>query len=386
MSWLNGQLLRAPELKAHNGLDVGTSYAFGQPVKLWIDVDTPRGTHWTSIPAVPVGVFIGAQGRVHYKLALEIGDTGIYSVVEAPSALITRVDVEKYDGPNWEVDAKELTSFLGKRQVELITRPVDGFLKKEKTTDRHHYSIFNKYSVAVGDIVHECVNMSLPKLHEQLGFDSVDVSVDEIDTGILLDVHGRQVKFIFHPAGANWQSCRMAFLRPHHNFPVFTDFYPNASFDGVKQMLAYFLSNGTIRRQPDAVTQLFPTASVEVKGIHIKRDFLSKLDEVNNVMGGLLHRIALVVAQTVIQHTGKFDDTFKLIVVDRHTYCLVYRNRKVTVHGVRAKHEHSPFTVSFNWTDAPRPGQNWNIPDQQHEDVFVKKASDFLLSIPNNMQ
>src|SRR5437764_11686930 len=108
MSWQNGQILGPKDLLSE-GLDFGTKFKYKQDVKLWVD----HGSVYQSIPAKIVGVFLGAQGRVHYKLALEIEGTGLYSVIEVPSADISTTDVTEWHGPDWDVDAAEVKKELG---------------------------------------------------------------------------------------------------------------------------------------------------------------------------------------------------------------------------------------------------------------------------------
>jgi hypothetical protein len=108
MSWLNGQILGPKDL-LKKGFDIGSKFKFMEDVKLWVD----HGNVYQSIPAKVVGVFLGAEGRTHYKLALEIEGTGLYSVIEAPSADISDKDVTTWTGPDWVADAEEVKQKLG---------------------------------------------------------------------------------------------------------------------------------------------------------------------------------------------------------------------------------------------------------------------------------
>lgn len=114
MSWLNGQILGPKDL-LKKGFDIGSKFRFMQDVKLWVD----HGKVYQSIPAKVVGVFVGAEGRTHYKLAVEIEGTGLHAVIEAPSADISDESVMTWTGPDWEADANEVKQQLGMA----LTRP-----------------------------------------------------------------------------------------------------------------------------------------------------------------------------------------------------------------------------------------------------------------------
>ena len=177
MSWLNGQILKAPELAAKNGVDTGTQYKFGEGVKLWINF----GEIWHPIKTIIVGVFIGARGRVHYKLAMEINNTGLYTIVEAPSAMISKDSVTEWTGEQ-EVDVEDVLALVKgiKPQVSLITaRGADilNQLSLDKDMKGFHFKIdafalFTNYSEHLGEILHKAVNASVPiLLRSELGPD-----------------------------------------------------------------------------------------------------------------------------------------------------------------------------------------------------------------------
>jgi hypothetical protein len=119
MSWLNGQILGPKDL-LKKGFDIGSKFKFMEDVKLWVD----HGNVYQSIPAKVVGVFLGAEGRTHYKLALEIEGTGLYSVIEAPSADISDKNVMNWTGPDWEADAEAVKQHLGVTESKLSLAPV----------------------------------------------------------------------------------------------------------------------------------------------------------------------------------------------------------------------------------------------------------------------
>lgn len=134
MSWLNGAILAPRDLLITKSIDVGARYKFGEDVKLWLDI----GDTYTAISAMVSGVTIGAEGRVNYKLAIPIADTGLFTQIEAPSAMVTGPEVIAFKGFDWGAPSEEVRKVFGKNSLKLSTAPSgsSGFLIDAKVFDK----------------------------------------------------------------------------------------------------------------------------------------------------------------------------------------------------------------------------------------------------------
>ncbi len=214
MSWFNGQILKPTELAAAAGLDFRTTYGFGQEVKLWLE----NGEHYNSIPATVAGVSVGAQGSVQYKLALAIGDTGLFTTVEIPAGWVTSKDVLIFDGPPDQVDATELKQYMGQSKPglnlvvtnagrELATRlaatPTVGVEIKGIHVKREGFAIFDKNNKALGDAVHQAMVATVQRWIERYqSFEYGDIRVARMGDKEI-EVKFRETKAVFTHIEAN---------------------------------------------------------------------------------------------------------------------------------------------------------------------------------------
>lgn len=189
MSWFNGQILKPAELAANAGLDFRTTYGFGMEVKLWIEI----GEYYQSIPATVIGVSVGAQGSVQYKLALAIGDTGLYSTVEIPSGWITDPFTKVFNGPPNEVDAEDLKNYMGqgKPKLELaatrfgeasyLGAEVKGFHVKKEV-----FKLMADVNPTLADAVHKGFMMAVTNwITRNSSFDYGEIKITKMGEGEL---------------------------------------------------------------------------------------------------------------------------------------------------------------------------------------------------------
>ena len=186
MSWLNGAILSPRDLLVSKSIDVGATYKFGDDVKLWLDI----GVSHTAITAMVAGVTIGAEGRVHYKLALPIADTGLFSSVEVPSVMVTGPEVTEFNGFDWGTPSEDIQKVFGQKSVSIseVLPETKGFIIESKA-----FSKVAKHSPRLATLLLHVANKTM--LGKQSNLVDFDLRVVLITPdSFLVRLFGNEVK------------------------------------------------------------------------------------------------------------------------------------------------------------------------------------------------